>query len=279
MPTRLTRFLGVVLITAVAGCTSVSRGIGGITANKFAEPRSGTVWVTPPPQLEPPRAQNRTIYISFRNISDAADLNLLPTLRSAAEEQGWVLVNDPQSAKYRLRTTMRYFGEVKPESGGQSIAAGLGGITGAAIGASSGLLIARGANAPIGGAIAGGTVGGIAGGLMAAGLANASRPREWAFIIDAVLEEYSDQPVEFELATSSGQTQLDGAGTGNSRFASGGTGANSNTRQATIKQTSNYFPHGVRLSAWANQMNMKQEEALPLLMERTRIVMTQILPQ
>jgi hypothetical protein len=35
----------------------------------------------------------------------------------------------------------------------------------------------------------------------------------------------------------------------------------------------------VRLSAWANQMNMKQEEAMPLIRERTQKVVTQMLPQ
>ena len=40
----------------------------------------------------------------------------------------------------------------------------------------------------------------------------------------------------------------------------------------------NYFPHGIRLSAWANQMNMSEGEALPLIEERVRNVVSQMLP-
>lgn len=33
------------------------------------------------------------------------------------------------------------------------------------------------------------------------------------------------------------------------------------------------------LPDWANQMNMKQEEAMPLIKERTQKIVTQMLPQ
>ncbi|MEL7482979.1 MAG: hypothetical protein AAFN41_01370, partial [Planctomycetota bacterium] len=47
-----------------SGCTAVSRGMGKITANKYADARSGTVWVVPPPQLEPPAPDDKSVYIS-----------------------------------------------------------------------------------------------------------------------------------------------------------------------------------------------------------------------
>ncbi|GIW74439.1 MAG: hypothetical protein KatS3mg103_0961 [Phycisphaerales bacterium] len=41
--------LGLLLVSlALTGCTATARGLGKITANKYASPQSGTVWVVPP---------------------------------------------------------------------------------------------------------------------------------------------------------------------------------------------------------------------------------------
>jgi hypothetical protein len=266
----------IVLLAAVvmaAGCTSVSRQLGSITANKYAEPRSGTVWVVPPPQLEPPAAADRTVYISYRNISDS-DIDLRGLLRDSARDQGWTLVNDPSQAKYRLRASTRFFGEVEPESGGAGAAKMMGAISGAAVGVGTGYALARATDSGVAGA-----VGGVAaGGLVGIGISNASRPREWALIIDVVLEERQNKEVEFDMVTDSGSRAADRAGAGNSRMASGGGTSQGNTSVATAKRKSNYFPHGIRLSVWANQMNMSEEEALPEIETRTKRVVTQMLP-
>ncbi|MBC7193377.1 complement resistance protein TraT [Marinobacter sp.] len=263
----------VIVMTLMAGCTSMSRQIGSLTDNKYAEPRSGTVWVVPPPQLAPPAANARTVYISYRNISDS-DIDLLELLRTSAREQGWAVTNDPTNANYRLRASTRFFGEVEPESGGAFAASSMGAIAGAATGLGTGVAVANATDSGLAGAAAGIGVGG----LVAAGITNASKPREWALIVDVVLEEYHSEQVEFTMATDSSSGTSDRAGTGNSRMASGGGTAKSNSSGATITKTSNYFPHGIRLSVWANQMNMKEEEALPHIEERTQRVVTQMLP-
>lgn len=256
----------------LVGCTSVSRGIGSITANKFAEARSGTNWLIAPPQLEPPA--NRSVYVSFRNLSDA-DFDFRPLLVQGAQEQGWTIVNDPNGAQYRLRADLRFWGEVEPESGGAGAAAGLGAIAGAAVtGTAAGYAIREAAGNNTAAYVGGGAVGA----LVAQGIMNASRPREWAAIIDVVLEEYSDTPVTFELATASGSAAVSGGGAASSRQALTGGQASGNTSSATSTRTSNYFPHGIRLSAWANQMNMTEEEALPLIEEKLERVIGQMLP-
>jgi hypothetical protein len=269
---RLNAVLILIMAFAV-GCTSVSRGLGSVTANKYADPRSGTVWVVPPPQLEPPAPDKRNVYISYRNISDS-NIDLLPLLRKSAQEQGWRITNDPTQAEYRLRASTRFFGEVVPESGGASAARTMGTIAGAATGLGVGVATARATDSGLAGAAAG--IG--AGGLVGIGIGNASRPREWALIMDIVLEEHHDQPVEFTMATDSASGTSDGAGASSSRMASSGGTASSNTSGATATRTSNYYPHGIRLSVWANQMNMSEEEALPEIEERTRRVVTQMLP-
>lgn len=259
---------------ALSSCTSVARGLGSITANKYAKPRHGTTWIVPPPQLDPPSPQDKTVYISFRNISDA-DIDLTQTLKDAASAQGWTLVNDPQQAKYRLRASMRFFGEVEPETGGFNAGSKMGVIAGAAVGIGTGMLIADATDSSGWGYAGGAAAGGLAG----AGLSNASKVREWAMITDFVLEEFSQQPLEFELQSSTGTSGTSGAGTGNSRMSDTSANTTTNTRGTSMTQTSNYYPHGVRLSAWANQMNMSEEEAMPHIIERTTKVVQQMLPQ
>lgn len=266
-------FVLMLVVSFSAGCTTVSRQLGELTDNKYAEPRSGTVWVVPPPQLEPPAGSERKVYISYRNISDA-DIQLLDLLRQSAREQGWDIVNNPDEAKYRLRASTRFFGEVDPESGGANNARAMGAIAGAAVGIGTGYAIADMTDSGVAG-----VVGGLGiGSLMAAGINNASRPREWALIMDVVLEEKHDKAVTFEMATDSGARTIDGSGSRNTRMASGGATTQGNTSVATASRKSNYFPHGIRLSVWANQMNMKEEEALPEIERRARRVVTQMLP-
>lgn len=266
-------FTLVIVASFLAGCTQVSRSLGDLTDNKYAKPRSGTVWVVPPPDLEPPSSANKTVYVSYRNISDA-DIELLDLLKTSAREQGWDIVSDPNKAKFRLRATTRFFGEVEPDSGGASVGRSLGMITGAAVGIGTGALVASSTNSGFAGVASGGLVAGLVG----AGLSNGSGPREWALIIDVVLEEFSSKAVEFELSTDSSSGRSDSSGTGNSRTVSGGGTNSGNSRSASITKKSNYFPHGIRLSVWSNQMNMQEEEAMPEILSRTKRVVTRMLP-
>lgn len=259
---------------AVSGCTQMSRGLGKLTANKYAEPRSGSLWAVPPPQLEPVAQSKKTVYVSFRNISDA-DIDLTSLLKKSATDQGWTLVTDPSQATYRLRSSLRFWGEVEPESGGAARAAGMGAITGAAVGLGTAAVISHSGRSNFGSA-----AGGLAvGGLMAMGISNASRPREWALICDFVLEEYSNTPVSFTTSRSDQSSMAAGGGAASSRMAAGGGTRSGNSTAGQITKTSNYFPHGIRLSVWSNQMNMEEAEALPHVNKRLEKVVKQMLPQ
>jgi hypothetical protein len=125
---------------------------------------------------------------------------------------------------------------------------------------------------------AGAAAGAAAGGLTGSGVANASTPREWALITDFLIEEYHPEGVEFELQSSTSATGGTAAGVNGPRSTESGGSSRGGTKGATIRQRSNYFPHGARLSVWANQMNMSEEEAKPLVLERTKTVVKQLLP-
>ena len=264
----------VALLVAATGCTAVARKLGSLTDNKYAEPRSGSVWVVAPPQLEPPAADKRVVYISYRNISDA-DIDLTDTIKQAAVQQGWRLTTDPQKATYRLRSSLRFFGEVEPESGGAGVGRSMGTVAGAAVGIGTGVAVANLTDSGWAGAAAG--IG--AGGLVAEGISNASRPREWALILDVVLEELGNKPVTFQMATAKQSGTLDVSGASSGQTSSAGGEVSVNTTGGTTTKTSRYFPHGIRLSVWANQMNMQEEEALPHIYKRAERVVKQMLPQ
>lgn len=258
----------------LTGCTAVGRGVGKLTANKYANARSGLHWPVLPPQLEPPRHENKTVYISYVDMS-GGDFDMRGIMEAAARSQGWTIVPNPDEATYRLRARTRFFDEVDPESGGLRQASAMGWISGAAVGATTYGLVSRATDNWAVGAGAGAA----AGGLVGVGMANAMTPREWAMITDMVLEERKDEPVTFDLLSSdSSQAQSGGGASGPRTIDTGGT-ATSGERTATSKSTSNYFPHGVRLAVWANQMNMKKEEALPLIRLEAEKAMRNLLPQ
>lgn len=258
----------------LTACTAAARGLGKITANKYASPRGGLHWPVLPPQLEPPRPENKTVYISYVDMS-GGDFDMRQIMENAATAQGWRIVANPDEATYRLRARTRFFDEVDPESGGRNQAAAMGWISGAAVGATTyGLVSSATDNWAVGvGA------GAAAGGLVGVGMANASTPREWAMITDMVLEERQNEPVTFDMLTSDSSRADSGGGAIGPRTADTGGTTTSGGRTATAKSTSNYYPHGVRLAVWANQMNMKKEEALPIIRENAERAMRNLLPQ
>ncbi len=268
--------LALLLIPAFVSCTAVSRGIGGITANKYAKARSGVVWVAPPPQeLEPPAPERKSIYISFQDITGSdLELDANRLLRDAARAEGWTLAANPEEAQYRLRARARFFGEVDPESGGAQVGEQMGWIAGAAVGVGTYALVANATDNWVAGAAAGG----VAGGLVGLGVSNASRPREWALITDFVLEVRTESPVEFEVLSSSSTAATGTGGAQGPRSGESGSTNVSSGRSATVKQTSNYLPYGVRLSVWANQMNMSEDEATPHIEERFVKAVKSMLP-
>ncbi|MEQ8843819.1 MAG: complement resistance protein TraT [Phycisphaerales bacterium] len=269
-----TLLCGIAATSALSGCTAAARGLGKITANKYAAPRDGLHWPVLPPQLEPPRAENKTVYISYTDLS-GQDFDFEPIMIRAAEAQGWTVVPSADEATYRLRARTRFFDEVEPESGGRSQAAAMGWVAGAAVGATTYGLVAEATDSWAVGVGAGAA----AGGLVGLGMTNASKPREWAMITDMVLEERKDEPVTFELLTSDSSQATSGGGAASPRTSDTGSTTTSGSRVATSESTSNYFPHGVRLAVWANQMNMKKEEALPLIEAQAEKAMKNLLPR
>lgn len=262
---------------AVSGC---GRSLGSMVGSKDAEARSGIVWNVPAPFLEPQPASNRTVYVRWRNISGTTGVNLQQDIKDALSSAGYTIVDDPSAAHYRLRSVLRYFGENEAGDMGRGMAAGLGAISGAAVGGVSGRAIGGGPTSTVIGAGAGAGLGALAG----AAISNAMEVTEWNLIVDLVLEEYHPGGVEFEVASAKGRAS--DTGTSNVTATPGGSTVQGvsggemdrTARTTTITQKSNYFPHGMRITAWARQIGMTEEEALPELKGRLIAALPNIVP-
>lgn len=261
------------------GCSAVGRGMGGAVGSKYATPDAGITWNVPAPELEPPPDSKRTVFLTIRNISDASGFDIKGALEQGITNQGYRIISDPEHANYRLRVSIRYFGENEAADGGNAQAGALGVISGASVGIGTGAAI----HSATGSGLAAGTVGGATGALVGLGVANATTPREWDLIADVLLEERLAKPVEVTTASDRQTTSETGssAQTAHDRtqqqFVQGGaTGSTGSTM--TVKRKTNYMPYGIRVTGWARQMGMTREEAIPLIQAKLASAPAGLLP-
>ncbi len=282
--------IGVAMLLAgfVAVASSGCRSVGGLLGSKDAEARSGTVWNVPAPDIPPPAPAKRTAYVSVRNMSDAEQIDIRADVQAAVRESGYTLVDDPTKAQYRLRATIRYFGENEAADEGRGMANRMGVIGGAATGVAAGvggahLARSAGANRTVttGVGIGGGA---LVGSMAGMAIANRMKAREWNLIVDLLLEERLDKPITFTVASDRGvrSDAHSSAYTGRSGVEGQVTGGGARDRTTTtgqMERTSDFFPHGMRLTAWARQIGMKENEAVPILQNRLRNVLPRVMPE
>jgi hypothetical protein len=266
-------------VGSLAGCATVGRGMGGALGNKYAAPDAGITWNLPAPDLEPPSESKKTVYLTIRNISDAEGFDIKGPLQQGIQNQGYRIASDPEKANYRLKVSVRYFGENEAADGGHAQANLLGAVSGAAVGVGTGAAIH---------AATGNTLGAVAGGgLVGAGvgiaMANASTPREWDLIADVLLEERLPKAVEVETvsdqqaASATGSVAVTGHDRTQGQFVGGG--ASSGTRSTmTVKRKTNYMPYGIRVTGWAREIAMTREEATPLIQAKLASAPAGLLP-
>ena len=108
--------------------------------------------------LDPVVANQKTIFIAFKNTSDQAfDIN--QPLASALRAHGYKVVNNPANAHYLLQANVLKIGKMSVAASQNFLAGGYGsaiagGVTGAALGSLSG-----NSNAMLAGGLAGGVIG------------------------------------------------------------------------------------------------------------------------
>lgn len=210
--------------------------------------------------LTPVKKSERIIYVDVRNTSGQELNNFLPLIEQNLQSRGYKLTDDPDVAKYILVANVLFANNKKENN-----AAG-GAVAGAAVGGSVAAYNSRSA----GGAVAGGLAGALVGGL----IAKATEDTIYQMVVDINIKERTNQKVLTSTGANMGQAKVeDGrrAGFMNSfggavRSTEGGGSLNDNIVESSNQQyETNFIEKTTRVFAEATKMDLKLDEALPIL--------------
>lgn len=191
--------------------------------------------------LELENQTEKTIYVDLKNTSDK-DIDILPYVTNHLQRRGYRIVTNPKSAFYILQANILFVGQTDPTALEQSTMAGFGGaLAGAAVGGA--IADARDGNT---------TTGAVAGGLLGAGIEMVAG----SLVKDVTYSIVTDIQVAEKTPEKVAQTSQSNLKQGKSSSVS----QSSNT-------TTNRKKYQTRISSYANQVNLKFEEALPALQE------------
>jgi hypothetical protein len=191
MVTRMAS-LGVVLcmVAALMGCAATERVIDYSTMKTDVKMDRSVF-------LEPLAKSPRLVYLEVKSTTNRPELvgDFQPILDSELEAKGYVLTDNPQEADYWLQANIRYIGIYND----QIIKDGI--VTGAAVGALSGLAISRSVAGVAGGALVGGALG--------AGADVATRTKTQVIAIDVRISERSiPHPKVHECGVAASATKI-----------------------------------------------------------------------
>lgn len=215
--------------------------------------------------LDPVKKSDRTIFVSIKNTSGQDMSQLEPKIITKLTNKGYKIVDDPETAKYTLMTNVLFANNLKEAQA--AAAATTGAIAGGVMGA-----INSGGNgkAALGAALVTGLVTGIAGKL--------TEDEIYRMVTDVVVRDKKNTKVVTTVNTNQGQVSLgqeSRAGFANS-FAgqirnndgAGGTINDNASSNKTQQLETNYIEHRTRVFSEAVKMNLKIDEALPILVEK-----------
>lgn len=250
--------LSVTVAGTLAACAAADSAInhGDLTVQTHM---SETVFLDPVPP------DQRTIYVSARNTSDHPEVDLRSPLIQAIAQRGYTVVQDPNQAHYMLRVNVLHAGPVDPQSKGELLGAKYGEP-----------LLAGAAAAGIANLAGGDRTATAATGLgVAAGtflLNQAFKTVTYAVAVDIQLSERPLSGAKVKQTTSTAAVQANGstsrAKTSQVPTGSGysGTGTlNARVKTQEVDEESDFKQYQLREVAYADQMNMKFEQAAPLL--------------
>eukprot|EP01029_Cantina_marsupialis_P005646 TRINITY_DN16167_c0_g1_i1.p1 TRINITY_DN16167_c0_g1~~TRINITY_DN16167_c0_g1_i1.p1 ORF type:complete len:263 (+),score=65.21 TRINITY_DN16167_c0_g1_i1:56-844(+) len=213
--------------------------------------------------LNPVKKSLRVAYVDIRNTSGQDLPNLQPLIENKLASRGYKLTDDPDKARYVLMANVLFANDKKENNS----------LGGAAAGAAVGAGVAGYNGSGAGGGIAAGLAAGLVGGL----LAKATEDTIYQMVVDINVREKTDQKVKTTTGGVKGQAQIsDGkrAGFMNSFAGSvrsnegGGSLKDNNTQVSAQSYETNYIERKTTIFAEATKMNLKLEEALPILEQK-----------
>lgn len=99
---RCKSLMTVLSLLIVCGGLSACRSVGSALGDRNAELRTGQWWVGPIPDATPLKPQDRTAWISYKNVTQEQSYDLRAQLRQGVEAQGYRLTDDPDQANFHV---------------------------------------------------------------------------------------------------------------------------------------------------------------------------------
>jgi len=224
---------------------------------------SETVFLDPVPQTD------RTVYVTARNTSDHQDIDLRGALAGAIAARGYMIVTDPDQAHYMLRVNVLQAGEIKDSDKAGVLAAKYGEPLIAGAGAAA-------ATSALGGG-AGATTGVGLGVGLAAYAANAFiKNVTYSVVVDMQLSERPRSGAKVKQSTSTVAAQANGSAERivtaqppqGGRSVSAAATLNSKVKTQQVEEEVDFKQYQLREVAYAEQVNLKFEEASPQLVAK-----------
>jgi hypothetical protein len=215
--------------------------------------------------LEPVKKEQKTVFVSIKNTSGQDMSSLEPKIVAKLNAKGYKIVDDPDAAKYTLMTNVLFANNLKEANAARA------GVNGAIVGSTMGFINSGGnGNNALGAALLVGGASAIAGKL--------TEDEIYRMVTDVVVRERKNTKVLTTINSSQGQASIGQesragfmnsfAGEIKSNDGAGGV-LNSNQHTAQTQQLeTDYVEHKTRVFSEAVKMNLKLDEALPVLIEK-----------
>lgn len=256
MPVR--RFIMLALAGALAGCAGIDAATNHANLDIHTH-MSETVFLDPVP------ASKRTVYIGVRNTSDYPDIDVRGPLIQSMEQRGYTVMPDPQGAHYMVQVNVLQAGKLENNNTQQLVSGGYGQP-----------LLAGVAAGGLTGAATGNGYAGLGVGLAAmAGTALVNHMYQNVTYAVTTDIQISEKPLH---GAKVAQYSHHHRGSGNytahrevtdatdvSYAESGGGSSNTNDRDQYVSETNDYKQYQVRDVAYANQVNLQMQAAIPQL--------------
>jgi len=224
--------------------------------------------------LDPVAPNQKVIYVSVRNTSDHPEIDLKYQIINKLMARGYTVVEDPKAAHFLMQLNILQAGPVDPQKKNAFLSSGYGSaLESAVIGTAAGALTTY---------ATGNTAAGVG---VGAGVAVGS------FIADRLVKDvYFTVVADIQISvrpekgTSVKETTTTSRLSGNASRKDQGTkgvgasegvssrdvnlSSNANTRTQSVESNSEFVKYNVRDVAYANQVNLKWENASPVLIDR-----------
>ena len=257
--TRLGRVAALALMVGSLGACTAAHNVISHGDLEVKTHMSESIFLDPVPESA------KTVYVSARNTSDHPEIDLRGPLMQAVQARGYRIVSDPRQAHFMLRVNVLQAGQIDKETENQLLMGQYGEplLAGAAMAATAGAL---GGNAA--------AMTGVGLGIAATTfLANEFiKDVTNALTVDIQLSERPLKGGKVQTTTTTsnqgGTSSMDNLGTMGGSVTH--TTNNGHTRSQYVNESKDFKEYNVRTVAYADQVNLKFEEAVqPLTMKLT----------